>query len=154
MGQGVTLGGSRKPVAKSMFRLEIDGILGDLRPTNAGALKITFSTMATEEGGRMTTADETITGYKYEPIKISRTLTDNTDFVEWVARQKQGTPDKRGGRIYALDTEGRDLYRWRLYDLQVMDFQDFDGDAKAKEEPMVEEITLKYRERDERELLQ
>ncbi len=143
----------RKIVMKSRFRVEIDDV-GDFRAVTAGPLKITFNVVETEEGGAQTTVDIGLNGYKYDPIVIERPLTEDTKLAEWVTRCKQGIQDRRNGAVYALDTEGRDQYRWDLEEIIVGDYEEFAGDSKAKEEQMMEKITLRYRERSERVALQ
>lgn len=152
--QGVVIGGPRKVVAKNMFRLVIDGIPGDVRPKTLGPSKITFKKITTYESGRRTKADVTISGYEFDAIKISRTLTSNVDFLAWVKNQKDGIEDKRNGTLYWLDTQGNDLYRQRIEGLHIEDFQDMDGDASAMEDAMMEEISLGFIDREERELIQ
>lgn len=151
MGHGVTLGTTRKVVAKSMYRLVIDGIEGDIRPKTLGTNQITFKKITTYESGRRTKADVTISGYEFDSIKISRTLTDNTAFLEWVENQKAGKEDKRNGVLYWLDTEGNDLYSQRVKGLHIETFMDLDGDASAMEDGMPEEISLGVLEKGKRE---
>lgn len=154
MAQGVVVGQPRKVVAKNMYRLEIDGIPGDVRPKTLGPSKIGFKKIKTYESGRRTVADITITGYEFDAIKLTRSLTNNKDFLGWVQNQKDGKEDKRNGTLYWLDTQGQDMYRMRLRGMHIEDFQDLDGDASAMEDPMMEEISIGYIDRDERELIQ
>lgn len=153
-GQGVTLGTSRKTVGKSKFRIEIDGVDGELRPQSVGKMKINFSWVKTEEGGAPTTTSVTINGYTYDTLVISRPLSDDASLVSWIRSLKAGVNDLRNATLYALDSTGKDLWKWPLYDVGVLDYEDMDGDAKAKEDAMMETITLSYRERGERELVQ
>lgn len=143
----------RKIVQKSRFRVEIDGI-GDFRAVTAGPGMIKFNISKTEEGGAQTTVDISINGYAYDPISIERPLTEDTLLVDWVKNQKAGIQDRRNGAIYALDTEGVDMYRWDLEEISLVSFEDFSGDSKAKSDSMMEKITIEYRERSERVSLQ
>lgn len=144
---------TRTPVMKSRFRIEIDDI-GDFRATTVGALKTTFNMVEVEEGGQDTTADISVNGYKFDPITIERSLTDDMSLADWVDRIVQGVQDKRNASIYMLDTEGRDVYRIDLYECITADYEEFAGDAKAKEETMMEKATLRYRRRSKRIPLQ
>lgn len=142
----------RTPVMKSKFRLEIDGI-EDIRATTVGPLKITFNIAEIDEGGAQTTVEQVINGYKYEPITVERPVTEDEGFSQWVDQFRKGIQDKRNGFLYALDTQGRDAYRWSLEEVIIVDYEEFAGDAKAKEESMMERLTLRYRERSKRETL-
>ncbi len=150
----MTLVAKNRPIAaKSKFRVELDNI-SEIRATVASSLKITFNIIDTEEGGAPTTAENTVNGYKFEPISIERPLTDNDDFANWVENFKAGQQDKRNGAIYALSANGLDLCRWDLKEVFIADYEEFQGDGKAKEEAMMERITLRYRERGKRVRLQ
>lgn len=142
----------RRIVPKSKFRVEIDGI-DDLRATTMSALKITFNIIDTEEGGAQTVAEQTSNGYKYEPITVERPLTEDGSLADWVDAFKDGTQDKRNGTIYALDAAGNDMYRWPLEEILIRSYEEFQGDAKGKEESMMERIELGYRERGKRVLI-
>jgi phage tail-like protein len=141
--------GSRKIIAKSRFRVEVDGV-GNLRCTSASANKLSFQLIETDEGGAETTAEITINTYKFDPITCERPLTDDENLVQWIENCQAGKQDKRNGAMYALDTEGNDFYRWDLKEILPMDFTDFAGDGKAKEESMSEIVVLKYRKRGRR----
>jgi phage tail-like protein len=143
----------RKIIMQSRFRVEIDDI-GDFRAMEAGPLKITFNISVNEEGGANTSTDMTVNGYQYEPVVISRPLTDDDVLAEWVEQFKRGIQDRRNGAVYALDTEGKDFYRWPIEEFSIADYEEFQGNAKSKEDSMMERITLKYRERGKRERLQ
>lgn len=142
----------RTPTMKSRFRVEIEGC-GDLRLISAGPLKTVFNLTDIDEGGAATVAETVINGYKYEPLAVERPLTDDESLANWVDNLKAGIQDKRNGFVYMLDTEGRDTHRVSLEEVLVSDYEEFAGDAKAKEETMMERCTLRYRERGPREAL-
>jgi phage tail-like protein len=144
----------RKIVPKSRFRVEIDGI-GNVHLTTAGALKIAFNMITTDEGGAATTAQSTVNTYKYDPFPISRPLSEDMTLAQWAEDQKNGIDKKPNGFVYAQDAAGKDLYRWSLEEIQMVDYQEFEGDSKGgTTESMMESCTLYYRERGIRELLQ
>lgn len=143
----------RKIIMQSRFRIEIDEI-GDFRAMEGGPLKKTFNISVNEEGGAQTTTDMTVNGYTYEPIVIARALTEDMSLADWVERLSSGVQDRRNGAVYALDTEGKDLYRWDLEECIVGDYEEFQGNAKGKEDSMMERATLRYRERSKRVPLQ
>ena len=145
---------NRKIVMKSRFRVEIDGI-GDFRAMEAGPLKISLNLSENEEGGAETTVDITTNGYKFDPFQIARALTDEDDsLANWVETLKSGIQDRRNGAIYALDTEGNDLFRWDIEQISVADYEEFSGDAKSKEDSMMERATIRYLRRGKRVRLQ
>ncbi len=144
----------RKIVGKTRFRVEVDGI-GSLHLTTAGALKMSFNMIATDEGGAPTTAQSTINTYKFDPIPVSRPLTEDISLAQWAEDQKNGIDKKPNGFVYAQTADGKDLWRWSLEEIQILDYQEFEGDAKGGgTESMMESCTLYYRERGIRELLQ
>ncbi len=143
----------RAILMKSRFRVEIDGI-GDFRATSVGALKRTFNIVETEEGGAQTTVDIATNGFKFDPITIDRPLTEDMALADWVDRLANGQQDRKNGAVYMLDTEGKDFYRIDLEECIVADYEEFAGDAKAKEESMMEKVTLRYRNRGKRVPLQ
>ncbi len=143
----------RKIVPKSRFRVEIDGI-GNVHLTTAGSLKVMFELIKTEEGGASTTAQSTVNTYKYDAFPITRPLSEDMALAQWAQDQKNGFDKKPNGYVYAQSADGNDLYRWSLEEIQIVDYQEFEGDAKSGAESMMESCTLYYRERGIRELLQ
>ncbi len=140
-------------VPKNKFRVEIDGI-GNVHLTTAGSLKIMFDLIKTEEGGAPTTAQSTSNTYHYDPFPITRPLSEDMALARWAEDQKQGIDKKPNGHVYGMSADGKDLYRWSLEEIQMVDYTEFEGDAKSGAESMMESCTLYYRERGIRELLQ
>ena len=141
-------------VPKSRFRVEIDGI-GNVHLTTAGAIKIAFQLIKTEEGGAGTTAQSTVNTYTFDPFPISRPLSEDRSLARWAQDQKKGIDKKPNGHVYAQSADGKDFIRFALEEIQMVDYVGFEGDAKATSDSMMETCTLYYRECDiEGELLQ
>ena len=144
---GVT-GEPRRYDKKFLFAVEIAG-LEVAHFTSVSGLESELGIVVQDEGGLITTADESPGKVKYPPVTLSIGATDDRELYDWHlqcvdAAANTGEPDddyKRNVAIVQKERDGTEKKRFNLFKAWPHKYVAGDWDASA-EENVIESVTL------------
>lgn len=111
----MSTGTREDPYLGFRFLVEIDALVVAGFSSVSG-LEIELETEEYEEGGVNTHSHALPKRFGHPNVVLERGLTDSTELVEWIEDVRNGTIERRNGRIVLLDSNGEETWGWEFRD--------------------------------------